>query len=144
MFSLQWLPYLSVTCERASLNCSFVEILCILFIYLFIHLFTLILYLCIIYLMYVCMYVFICFLEPHLWHREILGQGQNQSHSCWHMPQPQQFRFLAMSGAYTTAQGNAGSPTHRARPGIEPVSSWILVGFLWDVPQWEIQKFCVF
>ena len=27
-----------------------------------------------------------------------------------------------------TAQGNAGSLTHRARPGIEPVSSWMLVG----------------
>ena len=32
-----------------------------------------------------------------------------------------------MSETYTTAHGNAGSLTHRARPGIEPVSSWILV-----------------
>ena len=30
---------------------------------------------------------------------------------------------------YTTAHGNARSFTHWARPGIEPASSWILVGF---------------
>ena len=31
---------------------------------------------------------------------------------------------------YTTAHHNARSLTHGARPGIEPKSSWILVGFL--------------
>ena len=31
---------------------------------------------------------------------------------------------------YTTAHGNAGSPTHWARPGIKPASSWILVQFI--------------
>ena len=33
-------------------------------------------------------------------------------------------------GTYTTAHSNAGSLTHWARPGIEPVSSWILIGFI--------------
>ena len=32
--------------------------------------------------------------------------------------------------AYTTAYGNAGSPTRWARPGIEPASSWILIEFI--------------
>ena len=31
---------------------------------------------------------------------------------------------------YATAQGNAGWVTYWAKPGMEPVSSWILVGFL--------------
>ena len=31
---------------------------------------------------------------------------------------------------YTIAHSNAGSLTHRARPGIEPTSSWMLVGFV--------------
>ena len=38
-----------------------------------------------------------------------------QSHSC---------------ETYITAHSNARSLTHWARPGIEPVSSWILVGFV--------------
>ena len=36
--------------------------------------------------------------------------------------------------SYTTAQGNARSLTHRAKPGIEPTSSWILVGFVSAAP----------
>ena len=31
---------------------------------------------------------------------------------------------------HTTAHGNARSVTHWARPGIEPMSSWMLVGFI--------------
>ena len=34
------------------------------------------------------------------------------------------------SSTYTAAQGNAGSLTHWARPGIELTSLWILVGFI--------------
>ena len=36
--------------------------------------------------------------------------------------------------SYTTAHGKAGSLTQWGRPGIEPSSSWILVGFVthWD------------
>ena len=36
---------------------------------------------------------------------------------------------LSPSTTDPTAQGNAWSQTHWARPGIEPTSSWILVGF---------------
>ena len=42
--------------------------------------------------------------------------------------------------AYTTTHNNARSPSHRVEPGIEPASSWILVGFLTAVPQWELPK----
>ena len=57
------------------------------------------------------------------------GQGSNRSYSCWPMPQPQQWRIQAVSVTYTPAHSNARSLTHWARPGIEPASSWILVGF---------------
>ena len=40
--------------------------------------------------------------------------------------------------SYTTAHGNARSLTHWARPGVEPTSSWILVGFTSAQPQWEL------
>ena len=39
--------------------------------------------------------------------------------------------------AYTTAHSNAGSLTHWAKPGIEPMSSWILDGFITTEPQWD-------
>ena len=39
---------------------------------------------------------------------------------------------------YTTAQGNAGSLTHWARPGIKPATSWFLVGFVYIVPWQEL------
>ena len=34
--------------------------------------------------------------------------------------------------------GSAGFLTHWARPGIEPVSSWVLVGFVTAEPWWEL------
>ena len=43
-----------------------------------------------------------------------------------------------MSAPYTTTHGNAGPLTHGARPGIEPKSSWILVGFIPAEPQQEL------
>ena len=39
--------------------------------------------------------------------------------------------------------GNTESLTPRARPGIEPASSWILVGFVSAVPQWELLAFLI-
>ena len=38
----------------------------------------------------------------------------------------------------TTAHANAGSLIHWARPGIEPMSSWILVRFISAEPRWEL------
>ena len=34
------------------------------------------------------------------------------------------------AATYTTAHGNVGSLTHRARPGIEPATSWFLIRFV--------------
>ena len=66
------------------------------------------------------------------------ARESNQSYSRWPMLQPQQHRTWATSSTYTIAHGNAGSLTHWVRPGIEPVSSWILVRFISAEPQWEL------
>ena len=44
---------------------------------------------------------------------------------------------------YTTAHSNARSSIHWVRPGIEPATSWILVGFISVAPQWEF-SYCTF
>ena len=44
----------------------------------------------------------------------------------------------------TIAHGNNGSLTHRARPGIEPSTSWLVVGFVFAAPQWEFPEQCFF
>ena len=49
----------------------------------------------------------------------------------------QQRQIQAVSVTYTTAHGNAGSLTHWGRPRIEPIPSWLLVGFVFAVPRWE-------
>ena len=46
------------------------------------------------------------------------------------MLQPQQRGIWAASATYTTAHSNTGSLTQWARPGMEPVSSWILARFV--------------
>ena len=43
-----------------------------------------------------------------------------------------------MSVTYTTAHGNAESLTHWTRPGIEPATSWFLVGFVSAASRWEL------
>ena len=58
------------------------------------------------------------------------ARGLNQSCSCWPMPQPELCGIRAASVTYTTAQGNARSLAHWVRPGIKPMSSWILVRFI--------------
>ena len=44
----------------------------------------------------------------------------------------------AASVTHTTARGNAISLTHRAEPGIEPASSWILVRFVTTEPRQKL------
>ena len=44
----------------------------------------------------------------------------------------------AVSATCTTAHSDAGSLTHRVRPGIKLASSWILVRFISAAPQWEL------
>ena len=50
-------------------------------------------------------------------------------YSCWSTPQPQQLGSQGSSATYTTAHSNNGSLTHWMRPGIQPTSSWMLVGY---------------
>ena len=47
-------------------------------------------------------------------------------------------RIRVASSTYTTAHGNTGSLTHRARPGIKPASSWMLVRFVSAEPRQEL------
>ena len=68
--------------------------------------------------------------ELYLWHMEAPRLGVELGYSCWLTPQPQQRRFWTMSVNYTIAHGNARSLTHWARPGINPATSWLLVGFI--------------
>ena len=70
---------------------------------------------------------------------------QGRSHSIWRLPGARgpigavadglhhshsQSGIPAASANYTTARDNARSLTHWARPGIEPATSWFLVGFV--------------
>ena len=66
------------------------------------------------------------------------ARGLNWNFSCLPTPEPQQCGTQATSATYTIAHGNTGSPTHWARPGIKPASSWIRVGFVTTEPQWEL------
>ena len=46
-----------------------------------------------------------------------------------------------MSVTYIAAHSNAGYLTHGGRPGISPMSLWILVGFITAEPQWELPSY---
>ena len=64
---------------------------------------------------------------------EVPRLGLNWNCSCQHT-QPQQCQIQAVSANYTATHGSARSLTHCARPGIEPTTSWILVGFMTTQP----------
>ena len=81
-----------------------------------------------------------CFVQPLLRHREVPRLGVESSYSCQPTPQPPECRIQAASVTYTTAHSNAGSLTCWVTPGIEPTSSWLLVGFVTAESQWEFQK----
>ena len=82
--------------------------------------------------------LFLVFLGLHLWHMEFPRLGV-QSHLCQPIPQLQQGQIRATSATYTTAHGR-WSLTHWVGPGMEPTSSWILVGFIIIEPQQEFLK----
>ena len=44
----------------------------------------------------------------------------------------------AIAASLHHSHSNAGSYTHRARPGIEPKTSWFLVGLISAAPWWEL------
>ena len=81
------------------------------------------------------MYLFIYFLfrATPTAHESSQAKGSNQSYSCRLQP-----RIRAASATDATAQGSAGSLTHWSRSGMEPASSWILVGLVATAPQREL------
>ena len=78
---------------------------------------------------YACFFSFF-FLGQHLWHMKVPWLGVELELQMKSIPQSQQLGIQAISANYDAACGNAGSLTHRARPGVEPASSWTLIGFL--------------
>ena len=64
----------------------------------------------------------------------------NRSCSCQPTPMPQQHQIPAMTATCITAHSNAGFLTHQVRPGIEPISSWMLVMFVTTEPQGKLCK----
>ena len=69
--------------------------------------------------------IFVSLLGPHLRHMEVPRLG---------------VQLELQLPAYTAAHGNAKSLTHWARPGIEPTTSWFLVGFVSAAPRRELLK----
>ena len=73
-------------------------------------------------------FVYVCvFSGPHPWHMEAPRLGVKSELQL--PPMPQQHQIWATSVTYTTAQWQQEILNHWTRPGIEPVSSWILVRF---------------
>ena len=83
-------------------------------------------------------FFFFCFLGPHPQHMEVPRLGVKQELHWGPTPQLQQCRILATSATYTTAHSNTRSLNHWVRPGIETMSSWILVKFITAEPQGEL------
>ena len=95
-----------------------------------------------IFFLFLFLFVFSGPQPPGIW--KFLGYGSNQSCSCWPTTQPQQHWIWTASAIYATAHSNTRSLTQRARPGIEPESSWILFGFITTEPGWEHWEFYCF
>ena len=70
------------------------------------------------------------FLLLNLRHMKVPRPGSNGSCCCQTIAEPQQHGIPATSASYTTAQHNAWSPTHWARPGIKATTTWILFRFV--------------
>ena len=80
-------------------------------------------------------FLFFCFLGPHLKHMEVLRLGVKSELQLLVYTTATETAGSEPYATYTAAPGNAGSVTHWARPGIKPESSWMLVGF---VTRWAI------
>ena len=91
------------------------------------------------YIIFYFIFVFLICLVPNLQHMKVPRRGANQSGSCRPTPQPQQRQIIWVALVTSpAAHNNAGSFIHWTGPGIEPSSSWTLVGFLIAEPQWEL------
>ena len=69
---------------------------------------------------------------------ELLDWGSNSSCSCQPTPQLWQHQIQATSSTYPATHSRAGSLTQWARPGIEPASSWVLVGLITTESQQQL------
>ena len=78
------------------------------------------------------------FLEPHLQQMEVLRLGVESVLQLTACTTAKEHQIWAISVTDTIAHGNTGSLTHWAGLGIEPESSWILVGFVTAEPQQEL------
>ena len=58
------------------------------------------------------------------------------------MPELQQHQIWAASAMYTTVHSSVGYLTHWAKSGIEPATSWFLVGFVSAAPRWGLPLPC--
>ena len=85
-----------------------------------------------------CIYLFWSFGAAPMAHEGSQARGRTKSCGCQPTPQPQQRQIWNVSATHTTAHGNAGSLTDWARPGIEPVTSRRVVGFVTSEQQWEL------
>ena len=83
-------------------------------------------------------FFFPVFLGLHPWHVQVPSYVSNGRCNCWPTPQPQQHQIPAASVTYTTARGNTRPLTHGTKSGLEPVSSWILGGFVTTEPPLEL------
>ena len=66
------------------------------------------------------------------------ARGQVKAVAAILTPQSQQCQIQTEFVAYTTAQCNTGPLTHWVRPGIEPESSRLLLGFISAEPHGEL------
>ena len=81
----------------------------------------------------------------HPWHVEVPRLGANQScslqpHQLPDLSCPQIWASSHSNSRQPTAHGNSIALTHWARPGTEPESSWLPVGFITDEPQRELPQ----
>ena len=82
-----------------------------------------------------CFFLFcFVFLGPHPWQMEVPWPGVESGLQLL-------CQIHAVSATYTTVYSNAGSLTQWVGPGIKPVSSWILAGFVTVEPLWELLMF---
>ena len=87
---------------------------------------------------FIYLFIYFVFLGPHLWHMEGPRLGIES-----------ELQLLTYTTATATATwestpqltSNSKSLTHWARPGIEPMASWIPVRFITAKLQWELNRF---
>ena len=92
-----------------------------------------------------CLFVSFFFLGQHAQHMEVPRLGGEirataDDLRCSHGNIGSEQLTSVVYATYTTAQSNAGSPTHWLRLGMEPASSRILVRFISAVPQWQLHS----